>query len=49
MDDLCVVDFMNVLDQVNGLGKWMSGFVWMMEGLGESGIGNMENNIGDDL
>jgi hypothetical protein len=26
----------------------MPGFVWMMEGSGEPGTGNTENNIGDD-
>ena len=47
-DDPRVADFMNALDQVNGLGKRMPGFVWMMEGSGEPGTGNTENNIGDD-
>ena len=47
-DDPRVADFMAALDRVNGLGKRMPGFVWMMEGSGEPGTGNTENNIGDD-
>lgn len=47
-DDPRVADFMNALDQVNGLGKRMPGFVWMMEGSGEPGTGNTENAIGED-
>lgn len=47
-DDPRVAEFMNALDLVNGLGKRMPGFVWMMEGSGEPGTGNTENNIGDD-
>ena len=47
-DDPRVADFMNSLDRVNGLGKRMPGFVWMMEGSGEPGQGNTENFIGDD-
>jgi len=43
-----IADFMNNLDRINGLGKRMPGFVWMMEGSGEPGTGNTENNIGDD-
>ncbi len=43
-----VRDFMDNLDKVNTLGKRMPGFVWMMEGSGEPGMGNTENNIGDD-
>ena len=39
---------MAALDRVNGLGKRMPGFVWMMEGSGEPGTGNTENYIGDD-
>ena len=48
VDDPRVADFMQALDLVNGLGKRMPGFVWMMEGSGEPGTGNTENNIGDD-
>lgn len=47
-DDPCVAEFMANLDLVNGLGKRMPGFVWMMEGSGEPGTGNTENNIGED-
>lgn len=47
-DDPRVAEFMNALDRVNGLGKRMPGFVWMMEGSGEPGTGNTENHIGDD-
>lgn len=47
-DDPRVAEFMGALDRVNGLGKRMPGFVWMMEGSGEPGTGNTENNIGDD-
>jgi len=44
-----VADFMAALDRVNTLGKRMPGFVWMMEGSGEPGTGNTENNLGDDV
>jgi len=47
-DDPRVAEFMEALDKINGLGKRMPGFVWMMEGSGEPGTGNTENNIGDD-
>ncbi|MEM9740958.1 MAG: DUF3291 domain-containing protein, partial [Pseudomonadota bacterium] len=47
-DDPRVAEFMANLDRVNGLGKRMPGFVWMMEGSGEPGTGNTENTIGDD-
>jgi hypothetical protein len=47
-DDPRVAEFMDNLDRVNGLGKRMPGFVWMMEGSGEPGTGNTENSIGDD-
>ncbi len=47
-DDPRVAEFMGALDRVNGLGKRMPGFVWMMEGSGAPGTGNTENNIGDD-
>jgi len=47
-DDLRVAEFMDNLDRINGLGKRMPGFVWMMEGSGEPGTGNTENAIGDD-
>ncbi|MBW4707910.1 DUF3291 domain-containing protein [Roseobacter sp. YSTF-M11] len=47
-DDPRVAEFMTNLDRINGLGKRMPGFVWMMEGSGEPGTGNTENAIGDD-
>ena len=47
-DDPRVAEFMENLDRINGLGKRMPGFVWMMEGSGEPGTGNTENAIGDD-
>lgn len=43
-----VAEFMDALDQVNGLGKRMPGFVWMMEGSGEPGAGNTETKIDGD-
>ena len=39
---------MAALDRVNGLGKRMPGFVWMMEGSGEPGTGNTETKIDGD-
>jgi hypothetical protein len=47
-DDPRVAEFMAALDRVNGLGKRMPGFVWMMEGSGEPGTGNTETKIGGD-
>lgn len=47
-DDPRVADFMNALDQINGMGKRMPGFVWMMEGSGAPGTGNTETKIGGD-
>lgn len=47
-DDPRVAEFMALLDRINGLGKRMPGFVWIMEGSGEPGTGNTENAIGDD-
>jgi hypothetical protein len=46
--DPLVAEFMDNLDKVNGLGKRMPGFVWMMEGSGEPGTGNTENGLGGD-
>lgn len=43
-----VAEFMAALDRVNGLGKRMPGFVWMMEGSGEPGTGNTGTRIGGD-
>jgi len=47
-DDPRVADFMQNLDRINGLGKRMPGFVWMMEGSGEPGTGNTEAKIDGD-
>jgi hypothetical protein len=47
-DDPRVAYFMENLDRVNGLGKRMSGFVWMMEGSGEPGTGNTETPLEGD-
>lgn len=47
-DDPRVAEFMENLDRINGMGKRMPGFVWMMEGSGAPGTGNTENSIGDD-
>lgn len=47
-DDPKVVDFMDNLDRINGLGKRMPGFVWMAEGSGEPGTGNTEAKIDGD-
>jgi hypothetical protein len=43
-----IAEFMENLDRINGLGKRMPGFVWMMEGSGEPGTGNTEAKIGGD-
>lgn len=49
-DDPRVKDFMDNLDRINGLGKRMPGFVWMMEGSGEPGTGNTDVKLeGDPL
>lgn len=47
-DDPRVAEFMAALDQVNGMGKRMPGFVWMMEGSGEPGTGNTEAKLDGD-
>ena len=47
-DDPRVAEFMANLDRVNGLGKRMPGFVWMMEGSGEPGTGNTDAKIDGD-
>ena len=49
-DDPRVKEFMDNLDLINGLGKQMPGFVWMMEGLAELGQSNPDIEIeGDPL
>ena len=45
-DDPRVSDFMDNLERINGLGKRMPGFVWMMEG--SAGSGNTEAKIDGD-
>lgn len=47
-DDPRVAEFMDNLDRINGLGKRMPGFVWMMEGSGEPGTGNTDAKIDGD-
>ena len=47
-DDPRVAEFMAALDRINGLGRRMPGFVWMMEGSGEPGTGNTGAKIGGD-
>lgn len=47
-DDPRVAEFMENLDRINGLGKRMPGFVWMMEGSGEPGTGNTGAKIDGD-
>jgi len=47
-DDPRVAEFIDNLDRINGMGKRMPGFVWMMQGSGEPGTGNTEAKIGDD-
>ncbi len=45
-DDPRVAEFMANLDRINGLGKRMPGFVWIMEGA--AGAGNTEAAIDGD-
>lgn len=45
-NDPRVADFMNNLDLINGLGKKMPGFVWIMEG--DQGAGNTDTAIDGD-
>jgi len=47
-DDPRVAEFMGSLDRVNGLGKRMPGFVWMMEGSGAPGTGNTDAKLDGD-
>ena len=47
-DDPRVAGFMDALDRINGLGKRMPGFVWMMEGSGAPGTGNTEAKLAGD-
>lgn len=45
-EDPRVADFMTNLDRINGLGKRMPGFVWMMEG--DAGQRNTDTSIDGD-
>ena len=47
-DDPRVAEFMAALDGINGLGKRMPGFVWMMEGSGGPNTGNTDTKIDGD-
>ena len=47
-DDPRVKEFMDNLDFINGLGKQMPGFVWMMEGSGAPNTGNTETKLNGD-
>ncbi|ABV93061.1 conserved hypothetical protein [Dinoroseobacter shibae DFL 12 = DSM 16493] len=47
-DDPRVAEFMENLDRINGLGKRMPGFVWMMEGSGAPDTGNTDAKIEGD-
>lgn len=47
-EDPRVTDFMGAIDRVNGIGKRMPGFVWMMEGSGAPNTGNTEAKIAGD-
>jgi hypothetical protein len=47
-DDPRVAEFIDNLDRINGLGKRMPGFVWMMEGSGEPNTGNTESTTSGD-
>lgn len=46
VDDPRVAEFVAALDRINGLGKRMPGFVWIMEGT--AGTGNTEAKIDGD-
>lgn len=43
-----VAEFMAALDRINGLGRRMPGFVWMMAGSGEPGTGNTATKLDGD-
>ncbi len=47
-EDPRVREFMENLDRINGLGKRMPGFVWMMEGDSGPGTGNTDAMIDGD-
>ena len=43
-----VAEFMGALDRINGIGRRMPGFVWIMEGSGAPRTGNTEAKIAGD-
>ncbi len=47
-EDPRVAEFMEAIDRINGLGKRMPGFVWIMEGSGAPDTGNTEAKIDGD-
>ena len=47
-DDPRVAEFMEAIDKINGLGKRMPGFVWMMEGSGAPNTGNTDTKLSSD-
>jgi hypothetical protein len=47
-DDPRVAEFMAALDRIDGLGKRMPGFVWMIEGSSEPDTGNTKAKIAGD-
>ena len=47
-DDPQVAEFMANLDRINGMGKRMPGFVWIMEGAGTEDTGNRETKLFGD-
>ncbi len=48
IDDPLVEEFKTNVERINGLGKRMPGFVWMMEGSGEGSVGNTGTQMTDD-
>lgn len=48
IDDPLVAEFKNNVERINGLGKRMPGFVWMMEGSGEGAVGNTGTVMTED-
>ena len=48
IDDPLVAEFKTNVERINGLGKRMPGFVWMMEGSGEGAVGNTGTVLTDD-
>lgn len=47
-DDPRVAEFMGALDRINGLGRRMPGFAWILEGSGAPNTGNTEAKIDGD-